>query len=166
MVEDANALSGALGQAARESETWSNVTGNLSQEFDNLLGVLGQSLLPIVTPIVEFITDVLTGFSELDPKIQNLILIIGGVVAALGPLLTIAGSVISIISTLSPLISGLSLSFNPVILAVGAAIAALVALIANWDDVKAAMTAFDDFLQNIFAIDFTEIFLQNSMLKN
>ena len=158
MVEDANALSGALGQAARESETWSNVTGNFSQEFDNLLGVLGQSLLPIVTPIVEFITDVLTGFSELDPKIQNLILILGGVVAALGPLLTIAGSVISIISTLSPLISGLSLSFNPVILAVGAAIAALVALIANWDEVKAAMTAFDDFLQNIFAIDFTEIF--------
>lgn len=158
MVEDANALSGALGQAARESETWSNVTGNLSQEFDNLLGVLGQSLLPIVTPIVEFITDILTGFSELDPSIQNLILIIGGVVAALGPLLTIAGSVISIISTLSPLISGLSLSFNPVILAVGAAIAALVALIANWDEVIAAMTAFDDFLQNIFAIDFTEIF--------
>ena len=158
MVEDANALSGALGQAARESETWSNVTGNLSQEFDNLLGVLGQSLLPIVTPIVKFITDILTGFSELDPSIQNLILIIGGVVAALGPLLTIAGSVISIISTLSPLISGLSLSFNPVILAVGAAIAALVALIANWDEVKAAMTAFDDFLQNIFAIDFTEIF--------
>ncbi len=158
MVEDANALSGALGQAARESETWSNVTGNLNQEIDNLLGVLGQSLLPVVTPIVEFITDILTGFSELDPSIQNLILIIGGVVAALGPLLTIAGSVISIIGTLSPLISGLSLSFNPVVLAVGAAIAALVALIANWDDVTAAMTAFDDFLQNIFAIDFTEIF--------
>ena len=158
MVEDANALSGALGQAARESETWSNVTGNLSQEFDNLLGILGQSLLPIVTPFVEFITDVLTGFSELDPKIQNLILILGGVLVALGPLLTIAGSIISIISTLSPLISGLSLSFNPVILAVGAAIVALTALIANWDKVTEAMTAFDDFLQNIFAIDFTEIF--------
>lgn len=158
MVEDANALSGAMGQATREGETWSNVTGNLNQEFENLLGVLGQNLLPVITPIVEFITDILTGLSELNPGVQKFILIIGGVVAALGPLLTIVGTVISIISTLSPLISGLSLSFNPVVLAVGAVIAALVALIANWDDVTAAMTAFDDFLQNIFAIDFTEIF--------
>lgn len=158
MVEDANALSGAYGQAARESETWSNVTGNLNQEFENLLGLFGENLLPVVTPLVEILTDILKGFNKLSPGTQKFILIIAGVVTALGPLLTIAGSVISIITTLSPLISGLSLSFSPVVLAIGAAIVALTLLIANWDTVMMAMTAFDDFLQNVFATNFTEIF--------
>ena len=31
MVEDANKLSGALGQASRESDTWTNQLGNLKQ---------------------------------------------------------------------------------------------------------------------------------------
>ena len=43
-------------------------------------------------------------------------------------------------------------------LAIGGAVTALLLLIQNWDDVKAAMTAFDDFLQNVFAIDWTESF--------
>jgi hypothetical protein len=31
MVKEANALSGAMGQAAREADGWANVTGNLSE---------------------------------------------------------------------------------------------------------------------------------------
>ena len=34
MVEDANAASGALGQAAREWDTWTNQTGNLKQAWE------------------------------------------------------------------------------------------------------------------------------------
>lgn len=40
MVEDANKASGALGQAARESDTWTNQTGNLKQAFPALLCLL------------------------------------------------------------------------------------------------------------------------------
>ena len=42
MVEDANAASGALGQAARESDTWTNQTGNLKQAWEDFQAVLGQ----------------------------------------------------------------------------------------------------------------------------
>lgn len=41
MVEDANALSGAMGQAARESDGWENVTGNLAEAQRQFLAVVG-----------------------------------------------------------------------------------------------------------------------------
>ena len=165
MVEDANKLSGALGQASRESDTWSNVTGNLNQEFTNLLGTLGQNLLPVVTPIVQFISNLLEKFGELDPGIQRIIVIVGVVVAAMGPLILLIGGIISSVTTMIPVIqaiipviSGVVSSFSPVVLVIGAVIAAIALLIANWDKVKAVMEKFDDFLQNVFATDFSNIF--------
>lgn len=158
MVEDANALSGALGQASRESDTWSNVTGNLNQEMTNLKATLGQSLLPVIQPIVEFLTKMMEKFGEMSPAMQNIIVGVGLLVAALGPLLSIVGSVVSIIGTLMPLLSGVTIAFNPIALAVVAAGAALLILIANWEKVTEVMTKFDEFLQGVFATDFTEIF--------
>lgn len=45
MVEDANAASGALGQAARESDTWTNQLGNLSQSLADLKAAAGSTFL-------------------------------------------------------------------------------------------------------------------------
>lgn len=45
MVEDANAASGALGQAARESDTWTNQMGNLKQAVTDLKAAVGSNFL-------------------------------------------------------------------------------------------------------------------------
>lgn len=45
MVEDANRASGALGQAARESDTWTNQLGNLNQSITELKAVVGSVFL-------------------------------------------------------------------------------------------------------------------------
>lgn len=45
MVEDANRLSGALGQAARESDTWTNQLGNLKQSLQDLKAAGGSVIL-------------------------------------------------------------------------------------------------------------------------
>lgn len=45
MVEDANKLSGAMGQAARESDTWTNQLGNLKQAFQDLKAAGGSAIL-------------------------------------------------------------------------------------------------------------------------
>lgn len=45
MVEDANKASGALGQAARESDTWTNQLGNLKQNLQDLKAAAGKGLL-------------------------------------------------------------------------------------------------------------------------
>lgn len=53
MVEDANAASGALGQAARESDTWTNQTGNLKQAWTDFQAALGSNVLPLAVDIVK-----------------------------------------------------------------------------------------------------------------
>ena len=64
MVEDANKASGALGQAARESETWSNVTGNLKQSFKDLLAVIGSTVLPTATGVITKMSGAVEGLIE------------------------------------------------------------------------------------------------------
>ncbi len=56
MVKDANELSGAMGQAAREADGWENVTGNLSEAWKQFLAVIGEPLLEAIIPIIQKIT--------------------------------------------------------------------------------------------------------------
>lgn len=56
MVKDANQLSGAMGQAARESDGWENVLGNLKEAWKQLLAVIGQPILYVATAAVKQIT--------------------------------------------------------------------------------------------------------------
>lgn len=71
MVEDANALSGALGQAARESETWTNVTGNLKQSWTDFQAALGKHVLPMFTGLVSNLSGfVETVTTKVDPAVQ------------------------------------------------------------------------------------------------
>lgn len=64
MVEDANYASGALGQAARESETWTNQTGNLKQAWTDFQAVLGQPVLDYAVSVVGWLADKVGGLSE------------------------------------------------------------------------------------------------------
>lgn len=57
MVEAGNAASGALGQAAREADSWTNVAGELAEAWRLLLAALGDPILEGLIPIVQGITD-------------------------------------------------------------------------------------------------------------
>ncbi len=155
----------AQGDYLRTADGTANSMRTLSATMDNLIAILGESLLPIITPVIQFITDLLKKFGELDPGIQKMIVIMGVVVAAIGPVITSIGGIITAISAIIPVvqavipvISGIVSGFNPVVLIIGAVIAAIGLLIANWDTVMETMRKVDDFLQNVFATDFTEIF--------
>lgn len=148
----------AQGDYSRTSDGTANSMRTMQASFDNLIAILGESLLPAITPIIQFITDLLEKFSELDPETQKVIVIIAAVAAAIGPIATVIGGIASAISTLIPIIGAVVAAINPVTIAIAAAVAAIVLLIKNWDAVKAKMQEFDAYLQNIFATDFTEIF--------
>ena len=64
MVEDANAASGALGQAARESDTWTNQTGNLTQAWTGFQAVLGKPVLDSVVGVVGWLADKISALTE------------------------------------------------------------------------------------------------------
>lgn len=57
MVEAGNKASGALGQAARESDSWENATGELKEAQKQLQAVLGTPVLKNTIPIIQKFTD-------------------------------------------------------------------------------------------------------------
>lgn len=65
MVKDANALSGAMGQATREADGWENVIGNLKEAWKQLLATVGQPLLAAAVPVVQNITAALGRLTEI-----------------------------------------------------------------------------------------------------
>lgn len=64
MVKDANKLSGALGQASRESDGWENVTGNLKESWKQLLAVIGKPILQVATNIVQKLSSAIAKLTE------------------------------------------------------------------------------------------------------
>lgn len=69
MVEDANKASGALGQAARESDTWTNQTGNLKQEWTDFQAELGKAVLPTAVKVVKGLASAVSKLSDHMPEI-------------------------------------------------------------------------------------------------
>ena len=105
--------------------------------------------MPIVTAVVEKVAELLEWFNGLDEDTQSIILLIIALVAALGPLTGAIGGVSDVI---------LFLISNPIV-ALIAAIIALVALIAvKGDEIQGILQGVDEFLQNIFAKDWTQVF--------
>lgn len=64
MIKDANKLSGALGQASRESDGWENVTGNLKESWNQLLAVIGKPILQVATNIVQKLSSAIAKLTE------------------------------------------------------------------------------------------------------
>ena len=64
MVKDANRLSGAEGQAAREADGWENVLGNLKEAWRQLLAVVGQPVLHLAIDTVKTLTAALTALTQ------------------------------------------------------------------------------------------------------
>lgn len=64
MVKDANQLSGAMGQASRESDGWENVTGNLKESWNQLLAVIGKPILQVATNIVQKLSSAIAKLTE------------------------------------------------------------------------------------------------------
>lgn len=56
MVTDAQKLSGAMGQAAREADGWENVQGNLNETVKQFQAQVGKPVLKNLIPIVQTIT--------------------------------------------------------------------------------------------------------------
>ena len=118
-------------------------------ELQEQMAELGEKIMPIVTAVVEKVAELLEWFNGLDEDTQSIILLIIALVAALGPLTGAIGGVSDVI---------LFLISNPIV-ALIAAIIALVALIAvKGDEIQGILQGVDEFLQNIFAKDWTQVF--------
>ena len=64
MVQDAQELSGAIGQASRESDGLENVMGNLNEVGRQIQGNIGAPILTAIIPAIQEITNSLMQWSE------------------------------------------------------------------------------------------------------
>ena len=161
MVEDANKASGALGQAARESDTWTNVTGNLKQAWSDFQATIGSNILPTAVNVVKTLAEKVAQLAEKVPVVvewfQQYSGILAGVAAAIGTVVAGIGlynTVTAIklamdaaeVTTLGALIkmklasAAATLAAVAPYIAIAAAVAAVIAigvlLYKNWDKIK------------------------------
>ena len=126
----------AQGDFARTNDGIANSTKSLQAAFSDLLTVVGEQLIPVVTPIIQKVTEIISKLSQLDEGTLQTIVLIAAIAAALGPVLMILGT---IITSIGFLVSGIGMLFSPmglIVAAIAAVVAAGVALYQNWDLVK------------------------------
>jgi phage-related minor tail protein len=155
----------AQGQAAREADGASGTMRALGTEIKNLGAELGQVLIPIITPFLARIRDLISKFREMSPETQKLIVTIAGIAAAIGPVLVVIGNIITAIGVIAPIVAKIIAAIKVVGAVIGgvaagpialivAAIAALIAIIIlvikYWDEIVAAFKAGWEWLKSVF----------------
>lgn len=157
----------------------------LKSQLEGIAIQLAEHVIPILRKLLTHIQKFLTGFSQLSPTVQKIILVIGGVITVLGPLLILIGKIgigvatlITVFTKLGPVftaVSGFAKGFLSLLTPTNLIIAAIVAgiillgkvIFENWDKIVQTTQIFvekfisffqgiDDFIQNIFTIDFSE----------
>jgi len=114
------------GDYSRTADGAANRTKTLTAQAKDLAANLGTKLLPIGAKILGFVGKLFDGFDKLSPTMQNVIIILGLVAAALGPLIYIIGAVSTALGFLIA---------NPIVLVLAAIAAAAYLLYRNWDEV-------------------------------
>ena len=128
-------------------EMLANKEANLAMQES--LAELAEIVLPYITMVIEKVTELIDWFTGLDSETQILIATIIGFVAAISP---VAGAISGISSAISFLIA------NPIVALVAAIVALVVLIAAKGDEIQAILQKVDDWLQGVFATDWTELF--------
>lgn len=126
----------AVSAAGQFNDAMDTLKGKATQAFFEAGASLAESLLPKLEELIDWVSQVISWFAQLDGDTQTLILTIVGLVAAISP---IAG-ILSNISTMAGILSGaFTFLLSPVGLvtaAIAGVIAIGVALYKNWDTIK------------------------------
>ncbi|MBE6878693.1 MAG: phage tail tape measure protein [Ruminococcaceae bacterium] len=103
----------AMGQAEREADGASGSMRATATEIKNLSTEIGENLIPLITPLIQKVSEAIGWFGALDESQQMLLVTILAVVAAISP---IAG-IISAIATIVPVATSAFTALNAVMTA-------------------------------------------------
>jgi len=142
-----NATKNAQGDFANTSGGAANQMRIFQESVKQLSASFGTVLLPIITPIIKKVNEMLQSFQSLTDGQKKSILAFAGIAAAIGPLLIIGGKVVGLFASVAGALTSLatvakasgiamSLSLGPVSIALVAIGAAVAASIYYWDDLK------------------------------
>ena len=151
MVEDANKLSGAMGQAARESDTWTNQTGNLKQAWTDFQAVVGEKFLPVAVQVVKKLQELCVWMSENQGIVAALAVAVGVLAGAVGLYNAVQAIKTAMnaaeVTSLTALIAAkwadvaatmaMLAPYALIVAAIAAVIAIIVVCVKHWDEIKA-----------------------------
>lgn len=122
------------------------------QIFKNTLNDLaitfGEIVLPYLIKFIDKLKGVIEWFDKLSPTMKNTILIIGGIIAAIGPLLLVMGSVTKAISGIISIIT--FLIANPLVAIIAAIVAVIAIFVLFGDQIKEVMDNIFNWITGIF----------------
>ncbi|NSM89510.1 phage tail tape measure protein [Enterococcus faecalis] len=143
----ADAIQGGRFEVDEYIKALENADGAMNETFDNMvdppddvvvlmnnlklmLNDLGQAILTAAVPVIKNLIDHLKNlqewFNNLSPEAKQLIVVIGGIAAAVGPVLVVLGTLASSISSLIPVIAFIASPIGIVIAALAAFVAGIV----------------------------------------
>jgi phage-related minor tail protein len=97
----------AQGDYARTADGTSNSMKTFKAAVEDLGVAFGEEILPVITPIIRGLTNLIRAIGSLPAPVRKAIVIIGMVVAAIGPLLIAIGSIVSGIGGLMTIMPGI-----------------------------------------------------------
>lgn len=184
-TESMNAMAESSGKTAEAfavvDDTTASSMEKLKTSVQNLAVQLGDILIPVVEEVVGHVQRIVDWLGSLDESQKKTIVTVAAVVAAVGPALIVIGNVVGavgniitgigtaiqvigtvvgiITGTVIPAITGFVATVGVVPIAIAAAFVAIIAAIAVFgDQIKAVLQGVDDFLQGVFATNWTNIF--------
>lgn len=143
MSQAVNKAGGAQEVAGAKMQGTNGAIESLKSTLETLAITIGENLLPAVTPLIAKLTDLVNWFGSLPLGIQQTIIAIAGIAAAIGPVILVAGQFMDAYTKIKEFMPILSIAFKAltgpvgiVIAAIAGAIAIGVLLYKNWDEIK------------------------------
>ena len=121
-----------------QSQTLYGQLSTLQDTVKLLAADFGNVLLPVIKPMIESVRSMAERFRELEPNTKKIILVVGGLVAAIGPLLVAMGTLVPLLPGIA---AGLAALTGPIGLVVAAIAGAAALIIANWDEISEYFTS-------------------------
>ena len=165
-------LNGAEGAAKEMADVMLDNTAGALEEFGGAIETaainIQQILAPVVKNVVQWLTELVNAFNNLDKETQSSIVAFLGIAAAVGPVLLILGKIVNgflglkkSLSLIGPAFTAMKaalaaagISLGPVIAVIAAVIAAVVALKLAWDTnfggIREKTAEIADSLQSMF----------------
>lgn len=172
LAELTEGLNGAEGAAKEMADVMLDNTAGALEEFGGAIETaainIQQILAPVVKNVVQWLTELVNTFNNLDKGTQSTIVAFLGIAAAVGPVLLILSKLIGAFLSIKKYFSGIMTafsagkgiiaalggSFGPILLVIAAVVAAIVGLKAAWDTnfggIREKTAEMADSLQSMF----------------
>lgn len=149
------------GQAWRNNSAALVESNEAQADLQEQMAELGELITPIITKMTQAGAAVLQWFNSLDEGTQMGILALVAIVAALGPVISLFSTMTGTVLPAVQMAFTSTFSFiaaNPVILLIAAIVGLVALMAAKGDEIQKILQKADDFLQNVFAMDWTTVF--------